>query len=75
MWSRLDGRPLPRRATQGPGPNYPLTITNLEYADTARYVCQVTNAYGNVREYATLTVERELHGSYCIHNTVLQFGL
>uniref|UniRef100_A0A0B7ATX1 Basement membrane-specific heparan sulfate proteoglycan core protein n=1 Tax=Arion vulgaris TaxID=1028688 RepID=A0A0B7ATX1_9EUPU len=58
VWSRIDGRPLPRRATQGPGPNYLLTITNLEFVDSAKYVCQVTNAYGTVREYATLNVER-----------------
>ncbi|CAL1546871.1 unnamed protein product [Lymnaea stagnalis] len=58
VWSRLDGRPLPSRATSGPGPNYPLTIPELEYADAARYVCSVTNADGSSRDYATLTVER-----------------
>ncbi|BFZ23346.1 hypothetical protein BsWGS_26385 [Bradybaena similaris] len=58
VWSRLDGRQLPRRATQGPGPNYLLTIPNLEFADSARYVCQVSNAYGTNREQAALTVEQ-----------------
>ncbi|XP_012944719.1 basement membrane-specific heparan sulfate proteoglycan core protein [Aplysia californica] len=56
VWSRLDGRPLPRRAQQGPGPNYLLTITQLEFADSARYVCSVTNAYGNNRDYVALQV-------------------
>ncbi|CAG5123328.1 unnamed protein product, partial [Candidula unifasciata] len=58
VWSRLDGRQLPRRATQGPGPNYLLTIPNLEFTDSARYVCQVSNADGTTREQATLNVEQ-----------------
>ncbi|KAK3801367.1 hypothetical protein RRG08_059069 [Elysia crispata] len=57
VWSRLDGRPLSSRATQGPGPNYVLTINNLEYSDSARYTCSVTNAYGTSRAYVVLAVE------------------
>ncbi|RUS87348.1 hypothetical protein EGW08_004890, partial [Elysia chlorotica] len=58
VWSRLDGRPLSSRASQGPGPNYVLTINNLEYSDSARYTCSVTNAYGTSRAYVLLTVEQ-----------------
>ena len=57
VWSRLDGRPLPRgRATQGPGPSYLLTIRELQREDEARYVCSVSNAAGNSRDTVTLTV-------------------
>ncbi|GFO45203.1 basement membrane-specific heparan sulfate proteoglycan core protein, partial [Plakobranchus ocellatus] len=57
VWSRLDGSAMPPRATQGPGPNYLLTIPNLEYTDEARYVCTVTNAFGSNRAYVQLYVE------------------
>ncbi|XP_059170575.1 basement membrane-specific heparan sulfate proteoglycan core protein-like [Physella acuta] len=57
VWSRLDRGALPSRAVVGPGPNYKLTISNLEYRDEARYVCTVSNTEGTYRGYTDLVVQ------------------
>lgn len=54
VWSRVDNRPLPARATISP--RYTLTIRNAERSDSGRYACMATNIYGNTREYVTVTV-------------------
>ena len=57
VWSRTDRRSMPGRSSQGPGPDYLLTIDALEYSDSARYQCSVTNAYGTSRAFVQLNVE------------------
>ncbi|XP_052285983.1 basement membrane-specific heparan sulfate proteoglycan core protein-like isoform X3 [Dreissena polymorpha] len=54
VWSRLDSRQLPDRATVGP--RYSMTIRNVKLEDAGRYRCTATNRHGNTRREVELRV-------------------
>ena len=54
VWSRLDSRQLPDRASVSP--RYSLTIRDLRPEDSGRYACTASNAYGVTRGTVTLQV-------------------
>ncbi|KAH9504452.1 hypothetical protein Btru_063679 [Bulinus truncatus] len=58
VWSRIDGQSLPGRAVIGTGPPYELTISDVDYTDSGRYMCTVTRPDGSSRGVGVLIVER-----------------
>ena len=58
LWSRIDGRPLPKRAvvTSSSKNSKTLVIERLRIMDQETYICSGRNDYGLSTEKATLVV-------------------